>query len=72
MRALLAFARPLTQIAKALDKIAALYEADLLTRTPPVYLFSEKPSKHDTEVSYMGAEDPDEKRKSWMKGWWND
>ena len=30
-----------------------LYELDLGSRTPPIYRLTEKPSRHDTEVTYM-------------------
>lgn len=52
---------PFAAIARELSTIRELYELDLGSRKPPVYRFTEKPKRSDTEVTYAGEEP---KRKS--------
>lgn len=52
---------PISQIAKELATIRALYAADLASRTPPIYLTTEEPREDDTEVMY-GQGDPEKSR----------
>lgn len=47
---------PFSQIALQLKRIADMYELDLASCNPPVIVQTEKPSKHDTQVTY-GEED---------------
>lgn len=57
---------PLREIAKELRILRELYELDLSQRERPVIRSTEKPSKSDTEVSYMGVKDERPKYKRWF------
>ena len=49
---------PFKSIAKSLEKIASLYEAELGARNPPIMLVTENPDpKNDTEILYSDVED---------------
>lgn len=56
---------PLQVIARELTHIRKLYEQELLSRTNPVYLFTEEPKETDTVVSYMGEHQTVPKHKRW-------
>jgi hypothetical protein len=58
--------RPFRTIAQELTKLRQLYEADLASRTPPVYLVTESPNVRNTEVSYQGVT---EDRPLWKRLW---
>lgn len=49
--------RPFGSIARELKIIRELYELELSSRNPPIMRVTEKPSRKDTQVSYMGVED---------------
>lgn len=66
LRILLALVRPLAQIAKELRVIRELYEMELESRQPPIYRVTEKPSKHNTEISYTGVRDERPIYKRWF------
>lgn len=66
LRLLLSLMRPFASIARELRILRELYELDLGSRTPPIYRFTEKPSKKDTEVSYMDVEDRRPVFKRWL------
>ena len=69
IRLLLAFVRPLRSISQELRAIRELLEQWMLHQDPPVYRITEKPSRRDTEVTYMGVE-PERKRP--FKSWFNE
>ena len=66
LRTLLALFRPLSTIARELSIIRELYEMDLASRDQPIFRVTERPSKHDTEVSYTGVRDDRPKYKRWL------
>jgi hypothetical protein len=61
---------PFAVIARELTHLRQLYEAELLSRKPPVYLLTEKPKDSDTEV-YYGEEDEHKSRLREMLDEWN-
>lgn len=58
---LLSLFSPFHSIADELKSLRELYEADLASRTPPVFRLTEHPSSKDTEVTYMTDEPAKEK-----------
>lgn len=66
IRLLIGLLRPLTSIARELRTLRELYELDLGSRQPPIYRFTEKPSKRDTEVTYSGVVDTRPRFKRWF------
>ena len=66
LRTLLALFRPLTSIARELRIIRELYEAELESRTPPIYRVTETPSKRNVEISYTGVTDERPAYKRWF------
>jgi hypothetical protein len=66
IRLLLSFLRPLAEIARELRILRELYELDLGSREKPIYRFTEKPSKLDTEVTYMDVKDERPVFKRWF------
>ena len=67
LRVLLALFRPLRSIATDIRIMRELYELELSERDRPIMRRTEKPSKYDTEVTYMGVEEePKRKFKMWF------
>jgi hypothetical protein len=64
-RFVVAFLRPLSTIARELRTLRELYELELSERDPPIIRHTERPRKTDTEVSYMGVDEPTKRH------WWN-
>jgi len=64
---------PFSSIASELRVLRELYELDLVNRPTPIVRITEKPSRNDTEVSYM---DEPQKKKSakdkLLEDWEND
>lgn len=59
LRVILKYLLPLKSIADSLEKMVALYQADLASRTPPVFLVTEEPNESNTEVWYGDSDEND-------------
>ena len=51
------FFHPWQTIAQELTILRELFELELASRKPPIYRITEKPSRDDTTVTYVGEDD---------------